>query len=224
MFGHHRIILLVLPCTFALFALGFTSVNLLFGRGNFSPVAVIQTTLCLWAYGLSLLPSTLVIYQSSLLYAYRSFKIPTIASLISVAANLVLNTLFVFFFHWGIISIALSTSFSSCLNYLILKNLSLRKGYLRTPYPNISIFWKLFVSSFISFLVCIFIDYFFLNAFNALVVFEIFFQQFFYFFGQMLSFITAFVLSLFLLDKQMFFVIKNFIFLGQNLATQDKQQ
>ena len=78
-FGDRRILLFVIPCTFALFA-WLWLVNLLFGRGHFSEFAVVETTLCLWAYGLSLLPSTLTIYQSSLFYAYGDYKTPTIAS------------------------------------------------------------------------------------------------------------------------------------------------
>lgn len=218
-FGYKRIFLLVIPCTFALFALSFASVNLLFGRGSFSPFAVIQTTLCLWAYGFSLLPSTLTVYQSSLFYAYGDFKTPAIASLISVGANLFLNALFVFFFHWGAMSIALSTSITSCLNYWVLKTIFLRKGYWKIQYPKIFIFWKLLiisgVSAFISYIV---FNYYFIDVFDPLQFSRTFSKQLLHFFEQFLSFIILFISGLFFFDKNTFLTIKNIIVPKKNSA------
>jgi putative peptidoglycan lipid II flippase len=209
-FGYKRIFLLVVPCTFALVALGLVSVNLLFGRGHFSSFAVMQTTLCLWAYGISLLPSTLIVYQSSLFYAFGDFKTPTIASLVSVAANILLNALFVFYFHWGAISIALSTSFSSCLNYWMLKKAFLQKGYWPITHPKFSQFVKLFTISGTACLCCIGLDYFFLKIFHESP--RTFAEQTMHFFGQLALFVAVFIPGLFLLDKQTLFTIKSLIF------------
>lgn len=213
LFGYKRIFLLIIPCTFALFALSFVSVNLLFGRGNFSQMAVIETTFCLWAYGLSLLSSTLTIYLSSVFYAYENFRTPTIASLISIAANISLNALFVFFFHWGAISIALSTSLSAFLNCWILKSHFSKKGYLKTECLSSFSFWKLGVVGAVAFFSSIFIDKLFFNAFffqkELFVSPRTFSTQSLCFLGYLISFSALFTLGLFLIDKKTFTALKN---------------
>lgn len=122
-FGFNRTLALMIPATFAILILGFPSVNLLYGRGEFTNLAVIKTTCCLWAYSLALLPSTLVILFSALFYAKNDFKRPTIASCTSIAFNVLLNAIFVFIFNLGAISIALATGLSAWINFIILKRL-----------------------------------------------------------------------------------------------------
>ena len=211
-FGYKRIFLLVVPCLFALFALGFASVNLLFGRGHFSPDAVIQTTYCLWAYGLGLLPSTLTVYQSSLFYAFGDFKTPTRASLLSVTAHIGLNALFIFVLHWGAISIALSTSFSACLNYWILKRSFLKKGYWQITYPRLYSFWTLFAVCALALGCCLSVDCFCLTVFDQATALRGFVPQLLHWFGQLGGFSAFFILGAFLLDREMLFAIKNLIF------------
>ncbi len=215
-FGHQRIFLLVIPCTFALFALSFSSVNLLFGRGHFSQDAVTQTSLCLWAYGLSLLPSTLTIYQSSLFYAFGNYKMPAAASLISVGISIVLNSMFVFAFHWGAISIALSTSLSSWVNYWILKRAFTRKNYMSLDYPKTFAFSKLSGIALAAFGGCLFIDQFFLGSMffqeSLFISPRSFFQQSLHFLIQLISFAAIFLTGLLLFQKEMLFTIKNLIF------------
>lgn len=212
-FGYKRIFLLVMPCTFALFALSFASVNLLFGRGNFSPFAVTETTLCLWAYGLSLLPSTLTVYLSSLFYAYGNFRTPTYASIISVGANVLLNALFVFVFHWGAISIALSTSLTALINCWILKKAF---SHLDVQYPKISSFGRLFAVGVLAFLGCIAYDKVFLNAFffehDLFLAPRSLSGQCLHFLGQLTSFCTLFILGLLLVQKEMAYTLKSLIF------------
>jgi len=120
-FGYNRIFLLIIPCVFAIFALGFSSVDLLFGHGKFALEAVHKTNYCLWAYTLSLLPSILTLYQSSLFYAFGDTKTPMFVSIVSIAFHIACNTLLIFAFDLGAISIALSTSLSAWLNYLLLR-------------------------------------------------------------------------------------------------------
>ncbi|MCI0381511.1 MAG: murein biosynthesis integral membrane protein MurJ [Chlamydiae bacterium] len=127
-FSFRRILAVMIPCTFAIFALAVPAINLLYGRGQFTEIAVAQTALCLWAYGLSLVPTTMVILFSSLFYGQDDFKTPTWASLITVVINLILNGLFVFGLGMGAISTALATSLSSWLNFLILQRLSQKRG------------------------------------------------------------------------------------------------
>ncbi len=112
--------LLMLLCTFAILALGGPCVNLVYGHGDFTPADVQQTSQCLWAYGLGLTPSVFVLILAASFYAQKNYRIPTLASLFSVLANIALNALFVFVFHWGAISIAIATSLSALLNALLL--------------------------------------------------------------------------------------------------------
>jgi putative peptidoglycan lipid II flippase len=111
---------LLLPATFALLGLGFVSLQLLFGRGDFKPEDVVATTRCLWAYAPAIVPSALVMIFAAALYADSNFRITTRASLISVAVNILLNGFFVFALHLSAISIALATSLSSLVNFLLL--------------------------------------------------------------------------------------------------------
>ncbi len=221
-FGYQRIFLLVLPSTFALFAMSFASVNLLFGRGQFSQFAVTETTLCLWAYGLSLLPSTLTVYLSSLFYAYGNFRTPTYASITSVGANILFNALFVFALHWGAISIALSTSLSALINCWILKRAF---SYLDVQYPKISSFWSLFAVGALAFLGCILYDKVFFNAFffeqGLFLAPSSLSGQCLHFLGQLASFCAIFGLGLLLIQKEMVYTLKNLIFAKKEFKTLD---
>jgi len=208
-FGHKRILLFVIPCTFAIFSLGFTSVNLLFGRGQFSLSAVTETTGCLWAYGIGLLSSTLTVYQSSLFYAYGDYKTPMIASFLSVASNIILNSLFVFCFNFGALSIALSTSLSSWLNYLVLKKAFSQKGYWKVEYPTLSTFWKISLVSLIACTSCLVFDHFF---FSPLLSLRSNTNQLIHFLGNSTIFIITFTLSLLLLYKEILLEMKSLLF------------
>jgi putative peptidoglycan lipid II flippase len=111
---------LMVPCAFGLFALGASGLNLLYGRGHFSPADLQETLLCLWAYGLGVVPASFVLLLATGCYAKKSYRSPSAASLISVAVNIALNAILVFVFHWGAVSIALATSVSAWLNYVLL--------------------------------------------------------------------------------------------------------
>jgi putative peptidoglycan lipid II flippase len=111
---------LMLFCTFGILALGGVGVNLLYGHGDFSSSDVSKTLLCLWGYGFGLIPSGFVLLLANGFYAQKSYGIPTFASVLSVAANIVLNGLFVFGFGWGAVSIAIATSASALINAAVL--------------------------------------------------------------------------------------------------------
>lgn len=111
---------LMLICTFGIFALGPAGIQLLFGHGDFTSADVSKTFECLWAYGIGLTPQVFVLLLASGRYAQKNYRIPTIASLVSVAVNIGLNALFVFGFGWGAKSIALATSISAFVNVAML--------------------------------------------------------------------------------------------------------
>lgn len=201
-FGKHRILLFVTLATFALFALGFASVDLLFGHGNFSQDAVLKTTSCLMAYGIGLLPTILAIYYAAIFYAFDDYKTPTWASLISVGANLIFNTLFVFVFELGALSIALSTSGAALINMWILKR--------SLPLPSLPIdIRKVFLIATSALGLA--------TAFHLLYRGNIsntptFSSQCIYFIAQSLLFSATLIGAMRLLDKKLFQEIKSLVF------------
>jgi putative peptidoglycan lipid II flippase len=125
-----RILFVMIPATFALLALGGYSVNMLYGHGHFSEVAISQTTLCLWAYGIGLVPATMIVLMSSLFYASGDFKTPTKVAVFTILVNLLLNSFFVFGLHMGAVSTALATSISLWVNFGILVNRAKGQGWV----------------------------------------------------------------------------------------------
>jgi len=115
-----RIFTLIFPCMIGIFVLGASSVNLLFGHGDFGTGSVMGTTQCLWAYGCALLPASFVLILAPAFYAKRDYSTPAIAFATSTVINIGLNSLFVFYFHLGASSIALATAFSSFYNLIFL--------------------------------------------------------------------------------------------------------
>ncbi|MDN3505915.1 MAG: murein biosynthesis integral membrane protein MurJ [Simkaniaceae bacterium] len=122
-FAKKKTIALLLPCTIGIFVLGLASINLLFGRGDFDAISTRETTLCLWFYGLGLLPMALSGIYAPAFYAKKDYKTPTTGFVLSTVSNLILNSLFVFYFKMGAVSIALATSLTAILHvwYLVRK-------------------------------------------------------------------------------------------------------
>lgn len=119
-FAFCRSFSLIFPCSLAIFAIGFAGINLLYGHGDFSMEATYQTAICLWGYGLGLLPAVFVLLLAPAFFAGKDFRIPTMASVVSVIFNIILTALFVFIFEWGAFSIAIATSAAAWFNYLFL--------------------------------------------------------------------------------------------------------
>lgn len=116
----NKSILLMIPITFAIFVLGDSSINLIYGHGDFDHTATAGTTLCLWAYGLGLFPMAIVLILAPAFYAQNDYKTPTRASVICIALNIFLNFFMIAILHKGAASVALATSLSAWLNMFIL--------------------------------------------------------------------------------------------------------
>jgi len=116
---------LMVSTTIAIFILGGVSINLLYGRGQFAQISIVNTLKCLWAYGFGLLPATYVLIFSTFFYAKKNYFYPMLGAILSVILNIILNTIFVFVFHLKAPAIALATSISAGFNclflYLVLK-------------------------------------------------------------------------------------------------------
>ena len=114
--GCEEAITLMTPATLAIFAMGGSLVNLIYGRGLFPIEATSKTSLILAAYGVGLVPMTLILLFSSVCYAQRNFKTPLFISLFSMGINGVLSTILIFGFHLEMVSIAFATSLSAWVN------------------------------------------------------------------------------------------------------------
>jgi putative peptidoglycan lipid II flippase len=135
----------MIPVTCAIFVLGDLSVHLLYGRGDFSSEASINTTYCLWAYSLGLVPSALLLVLGPACYAQNNYHLPAIASFLSLTSNLLLNSLFIVFFEWGSVSVALATSISSWINLILIGKRLSSCGLSLVSWP---LFSKGFAASF----------------------------------------------------------------------------
>lgn len=117
---------LMIPLACAIFVLGHTSVQVIYGRGDFSAASVDGTSLCLWGYGLGLVPMTLILILAPAFYAQEDYRIPARASLYAMLLNVALNTWFVMGLNLGGVSIAVATSLAAWFNCVYLA-LSLKR-------------------------------------------------------------------------------------------------
>ncbi len=133
-YGIRQVIALLIPCTGVLFVLGMAMINCIFGHGGFQTDSIIATTGCLHGYALALVPMGLIVVLAPAFYARGNYTIPMRGACLSLALNAVLNSLMVFVFGWGAISVTLATSISSWVNavYLYAK-LTKEVGPLLTP-------------------------------------------------------------------------------------------
>lgn len=111
---------LMLICTFGIFILGGSSLNLIYGRGDFDQHTLIETLYCLWGYGIGLLPATFVLLLATGFYAKKNYKVPAFSSVAAVLINVFLNAFFIFGLGYGASSVAFATSISSFFNCFIL--------------------------------------------------------------------------------------------------------
>ncbi|WP_044881287.1 murein biosynthesis integral membrane protein MurJ [Neochlamydia sp. EPS4] len=141
-FSLRKSVALMLPISAAIFALGASSITLIYGHGGFDQQAVANTTLCLWAYGLGLFPMSIVLILVPAFYAQGNYKIPTQISIASILLNLILNFVLVFVFEKGAACVALATSISAWMNmFLLLSKLEEKSSYALSPKLKAGI-WK----------------------------------------------------------------------------------
>ncbi len=154
---------LVIPCTLAIFSIGGSSVNLIFGRGNFDVESTLNTTLCLWGYGLGLVPMVVTLLLAPAFYAKKDYLTPMKASLVSISLNLLLNLLLVCVFSFGPESLALSTSISAFCNALILWKKLNKKNQLSFTQCFYSSNLKTMISAGIAGIGSLMVGHYFLN-------------------------------------------------------------
>ncbi len=119
-FAYRRSFSLIFPCTMGIFVLGACAVNLIYGRGDFNQESTYNTVICLWGYGLGLVPAVFVLLMAPAFYAKKDYRTPTEGAVYSVIVNAMLTAFLVFVLNWGPFSIAVATSACAWLNYFYL--------------------------------------------------------------------------------------------------------
>lgn len=95
-------------------------ITLVYGHGDFSQVAVEETSYCLIGYVIGLVPMAWVLILSPGCNAKGLYREPAVASSVSMGVNVFLNALFVFGLGWGAMSVAIATSLSAFVNAAML--------------------------------------------------------------------------------------------------------
>lgn len=161
---------IMIPITAAIFIMGDSSINLIYGHGDFTNLSTVGTTTCLWGYGLGLVPMALVLIVAPAFYAQGNYKIPTQASLLAMGINMGLNTFLVVGMGMGAASVAVATSVSAWINVAYLLFFLKRKmGTIGTS----SLLTSLFIftaASMTASAAVLGYEHFFLNGSNAWMI------------------------------------------------------
>lgn len=167
----------LVPCCLGIFCLGAYAINLIYGRGDFNQESTMQTTYCLWGYGIGLIPMGLSLILTPAFYARRNYLVPTVASISSIFVNVCLNICFVFVFHYNAASLAFSTSLAAIFNVVLLFYFLSKKIELSVASLVIS-FLKISLCSFLAAIGVCLAEYFFLNQPSVFMAFQIIVEPF----------------------------------------------
>lgn len=115
-FAVRQACLVILPATFGLFAAGGAIVNLLFGHGDFTEFATIQTTYCLWGYAIGLPAAVLILLYGPGFYANNDYATPARGVVYTVLLGVGLNYLAVCQWSMGPVAVAVTTSIAAWAN------------------------------------------------------------------------------------------------------------
>jgi putative peptidoglycan lipid II flippase len=118
--GLRLVAFLVLPSTIGLVLLAEPIVSVLYERGAFDVTDRLQTAGALRAYGYGLLFYAWLKVLQPAFYAIDKRWLPMIVSFFALALNLGFNYFFVFVMKWGHESLALTTSITASVNFIIL--------------------------------------------------------------------------------------------------------
>jgi len=118
--GLRLVALLVLPSTIGLVLLAEPIVSVLYERGAFDAHDRAQTAAALRAYGYGLVCYASLKVLQPAFYAIDRRWLPMVVSIIALFVNLGCNWFFVFVMQWGHAALALTTSISATINFLIL--------------------------------------------------------------------------------------------------------
>ncbi len=123
-------LLIALPCVAAFLLIPETIMRALFARGAFGDQAADTSAMALLAYGLGLPAFILLRCVVPSFYARGDTITPVRATILGVVSNIVMKLLLVWGLSFGVMGIALGTSFGAWLNLLFLVYLARSRGLL----------------------------------------------------------------------------------------------
>jgi putative peptidoglycan lipid II flippase len=112
--GLRMVLFLTVPSTVGLALLGVPIIRLIYEHGRFSPHATLETARALSGYALGLVAYAAIKVVAPAFYALGRTRVPLIASVLAVAANLVWNILT--FRRFGHVGLAVGTSIAALVN------------------------------------------------------------------------------------------------------------
>lgn len=112
------VFLLTIPATFGLIFLKEPIISLLYEHGKFTRQDTLNTGHALVGYSIGLFGYSAVKILAPIFYAFNETKVPVLASVSSVACNIVLN--FILVEKYSYFGLALATSVTMILNFAIL--------------------------------------------------------------------------------------------------------
>lgn len=142
-FALKRSMALMVPITAAIFILGDQCVSLIYGHGDFTNTAIVETTKAFWGYGFGLIPMALVLVIAPAFYAQNDYKTPSVASVSSVTVNCILSLWFVVGLELGADSVAWATGISAWINLFWLATILHRRHDVSFFSTGLKEFFKL---------------------------------------------------------------------------------
>ncbi|MGN7611712.1 murein biosynthesis integral membrane protein MurJ [Magnetococcales bacterium HHB-1] len=135
------IIIITLPATIGLMVLAEPILALLFERGAFTAETTFLTAQALWAYSIGLIAFSAIKVVAPAFYALKDTKTPVKATLIALAANMILNVILMFpLKHAGL---ALATALAAMINVSLLLHWFRKK----TDFTLQKTFWRMTIKS-----------------------------------------------------------------------------
>ena len=116
--GLRMVLFLTVPSTVGLAMLGLPIIRLIFQHGRFSPHATLETARALSGYAIGLVAYAAIKVVAPAFYALGRTRVPVIASVTAVAANLIWNILT--FRRFGHVGLAVGTSIAALANFTVL--------------------------------------------------------------------------------------------------------
>jgi len=111
---------LVIPSTIGLALLAEPIISVIFEHGKTTGMERVQTAMALRAYGYGLVFYAALKVLQPAFYAIEKRWLPMMVSFLALALNLGFNYLFIFVLGWGHESLALTTSITASVNFILL--------------------------------------------------------------------------------------------------------
>jgi putative peptidoglycan lipid II flippase len=143
----NQMLYLVLPISVLFLVLRIPIVRLIFGAGQFDWSATVLTGRTLAYFSISIFAQSLVYLVARGFYALHDTKTPLIVGAVTTILMIFLGALFIFFYHFGVESIAIAYSIASVLNFLILFIFLDKKTGGFNKWPLLKTIVKIFIAS-----------------------------------------------------------------------------